>query len=163
MKERSLFLRLKGSLALLAGAVFFCSLFSGPVRAAEERKTQAGEVSKEISEAFEAIESYTFARKEEFLKWAEARSQERDARIAEMEKEIERSNEKMRERLKSARDDLREEQRKLAKRMEEVRKSSEAVWEDAKWGFSAALEKLERAYERAKSRFEEEEAEGAKE
>ena len=59
---------------------------------------------------------------------------------------------------------LKEERKELSKKLEEVKKSSKDAWADLKWGFSAAYEKLEKAYEKAMRKFkgqDEEEPEAA--
>lgn len=156
MDTRFSFSSAKGTLFGLLGVLIFCALLSATVVAGEkkEKAATADEVSREISEAYAAMKSYGFAKKEEFLKWAENRNEVLQAQIDALDQKMEGSGEQLQEKLKETRNDLREERDRLAEKMKAVRESSEQAWEDAKWGVSAALEKLERAYERAKSRFE---------
>ena len=109
----------------------------------------------EITTAFEALKSYTYERKAEFLHWAEARSKDLDRQIAALQVKIKASGGKASKELKAAERDLQRERRELGKRMTTIRKSSSEAWEDAKWGLSAAFDKMDQAYQRAVARFEE--------
>jgi hypothetical protein len=136
-----------------AGIFMICGLNCPPLFADEP--ATADEVSARITDAYEALKSFTFAKKDEFLHWAEARSRDLDAKIDELQKEIDREKGPAREDLRRAKKQLLERRKELARRMDEVRHSGEQAWEDAKWGMSAALDKLEQAYQRARSRFKE--------
>lgn len=161
MKTRISFSTLKVFLFLLIFPLIFCVLLSAPAGAGEKESEAVTpeEVSKEISEAYAAMKNYGFTKKEEFLRWAEERNEALQTQIDVLDQQMERSSKQMQEKLKETRKELREERLRLEAKMKAVRESGEQAWEDAKWGVSAALEKLERAFEQAKSRFEQGEGE----
>ncbi|NIQ98142.1 MAG: hypothetical protein GWO11_04675 [Desulfuromonadales bacterium] len=124
-----------------------------PCLAGDKANTSKSDVSREISQAYSAMKGYGYEKKEAFLAWAEERTRQLREQIDELDARIEKSNDEIRSELMEARRDMQQERRELGRSMKKVRKSTEAAWEDAKWGVSAAMEKLERAYERARSRF----------
>ena len=140
-------------LVTMVGAFLICGLYCPPLLADEP--ATADEVSARITDAYEALKSFTFAKKDEFLRWAEGRSRDLDARIDELQKKMAGEKGPVREDLRKAKEKLLEQRKELARRMDEVRHSGEQAWEDAKWGMSAALDKLEQAYQRARTRFQE--------
>ncbi len=141
-------------LTVLAATSLALLLVFSPAFAAEKRSKPDADVSREISQAYDAMKSYGYEKKEAFLAWAQERSGQLQRQIDNLDGKIDQANDEVRSELMEARREMQQEKRELAKSMKRVRKSSKAAWEDAKWGVSAAMEKLERAYERALSRFE---------
>jgi chromosome segregation ATPase len=131
---------------------FLGGLFlSGPAAAQPLPAAESGNGT--LGATYEAAKEYTFEKKDEFVRWADARSQDLDQQIEVLSRKIEESRGKARSDLEAARGELERERRELAKKMEELRQSSEKAWEEAKWGLAIALDRLEQAYRRALSRF----------
>lgn len=140
---------------LAAALLLAVSPCLGAGKSEAKGKSSDADVSKEISEAYDAMKSYGYEKKKAFLAWAEKRSSELQEEIEELDARIERSNDEVRSELVEARREMQEERRALDKSMKRVRKSGKAAWEDAKWGLSAAMSKLDHAYDKALSRFRE--------
>jgi hypothetical protein len=141
--------------AVLAGASF-AAAGAETKEPNKANAANAAEVEQKIDQAYDAMKGYGYARKQEFVKWAEARTAELDRRITALRKEVGRADTRARTRLEKEMGDLEKKRRELGVKTGELQRSSAQAWSDVKWGFAAAVDSLEQAYDKASARFKEE-------
>jgi hypothetical protein len=142
--------------AVLAGAPFAAAHAETPASANEPKKASAAEVEQKVDQAYDAMKGYGYAKKQEFVRWAEARTAELDRRIAALRKEVARSDARARARSEKEMGELEKKRKELGVKTTELQRSSAQAWSDVKWGFAAAVDSLEQAYDKASARFKEE-------
>lgn len=123
-------------------------------------KTSGKEVSKELDDAYDAIKNYTIDKKDQFVAWSNKRMEKLDKKIADLKQDIDEAGDEAKKNWKETLAALKKERQQLGKKLEAVKASSSEAWADVKWGFSAAYEKLEQAYENAADKFEDEGEDG---
>lgn len=144
------------SLCLLICLLLAAGPGLAPALAAAPQNQDQQQASEDLDHAYRALQDYTYAKKDEFLRWAQARKADLDRRIADLQTRIDAAGDKAKTNLKAARADLEKERGLLEKHLESLQKSGEKAWNDTKWGFSAAFDKVQQSYHRALSRFEDE-------
>lgn len=141
--------------AVLAGAALTGARAETPAGPNGQNKPSATEVEQKVGQAYDAMKGYGYAKKQEFLQWADARTAELDRRIAVLRKEVSRADAQAKRRLEKQMAELEEKRKALAAKTDELRRSSAQAWSDMKWSFAAAVDNLEQAYEKASARFKE--------
>ena len=141
------------SLLLLVGLGLGSGFRVSPALGAQQGAPDRQQVMRELDEAYRALQEYTYAKKDQFLRWAEARKKELDRQIAELQAQIDAAGDEAKTNLRAARADLEKERGILEERLKTLKQSGAEAWNDTKWGFSAAIDQVEQAYRRARSRF----------
>ncbi len=143
----------------LAGISFTGARAGTSAGAGEPKKASAAEAEQKVDQAYDAMKGYGYAKKQEFVKWADARTTELDRRIAVLRKEVAHADARTKKQLEKEMAELDKKRKELGTRADELKRSSAQAWSDLKWSFAAAVDGLEQAYDRARDRFKE--AQGA--
>jgi hypothetical protein len=113
----------------------------------------AREVKQEVREALTATKDYLSANKDQFIASTEVKLKQFDAKIAELGVKVQTLQADAKDEGAKAVDALKEQRSKLGEKLEDVKKSSQETWQDAKAGFDTAMNELEKAYENLKAKF----------
>jgi hypothetical protein len=113
----------------------------------------AEDLRREVRDALEAAKAYTFQQKDEYQRRLEALTRELDERIDDLRDRAEAVGAEARKEYAQEIEELRQRREAVRQRLARVKSASAEAWEDIKSGVSAALEDLQKAYERARSRF----------
>lgn len=147
--------------ALLASVLILPLLYAcgGDEEAqAPEKQVTAEEVNKEAKEAAETVAKYTQQQKDEYLSRIEARLEEIDQQMQQLQDKMQAEaadlQAQTREEIEQSMQKLRENREKVAAKYEELKSASGSAWGDLKAGMDAALEDLNRAFEKVGSHFE---------
>ena len=116
------------------------------------------DVEKRVDQAYDTMKDYSYAKKQEFLQWADARTAALDRQIATLRKDVANADAQAGMGLKKEMHELEQQRKVLGTKTEELRRSSAQAWSDVKWGFAAAVDSLEQSYAKASARFKEEQA-----
>jgi hypothetical protein len=150
---------MKNKTTVLSALIATALLVTLPVSfaASQTDKTTKPEVSKEVTEAIEAIKGYTANQRDEAAAHAQMLLEEFDARIERLEDRIQARWEQMRQPMKeSARPTLEALRRKRAAVADwygRLPHSSDRVWDHIKTGLSDAYSELSDAWEKAIDEF----------
>ena len=143
-------------------ALFFTTallLACGDQKEAQKPETAvtSADVKKEATEAMETAKAYTRQQKEEYQKKMEARLQELDSEIQQLQAKAQSSATELKEKSKAefnqSMEDLRNKQQVATEKLNELKSASGQAWEDIKGGVNSAMDELGKAYDRARSHF----------
>jgi len=109
------------------------------------------EVRREIREALQGTKNYAFQQKEEYTKKLETQLKRLDEQVEELKSSIKDAAAKPenQELLK----DLQAKRAVVQEKLDKVRTSSAAAWEEVKAGLDAAVEDLMKSFQKARTRF----------
>ncbi|MBI3879632.1 MAG: hypothetical protein HY301_06155 [Verrucomicrobia bacterium] len=113
----------------------------------------AADVKKEVKEAVDTARNYVADNKDQFLASTEQKFKELDLKIDELGKKAETLTTDAKAEVSRALDALHEQRTELGQKFDDLKKSSQEAWKDAKTGFESAWAELEKAYDNAKSKF----------
>ena len=120
---------------LAAGALPGCSTWSG------------------VKEDTQAAKDYTYEKKDEYRSRLEYQMLELDAKTEELKGKAANASESVKREFDKDMSELSRQKAVLKEKLESVKSSSSAAWEDTKAGAESAWDSVKRTYERAKSRF----------
>jgi predicted small secreted protein len=120
---------------LAAGALPGCSTWSG------------------VKEDTQAAKDYTYEKKDEYRSRLEYQMLELDAKTEELKGKAANASESVKREFDKDMSELSRQKAVLNQKLESVKSSSSAAWEDTKAGAESAWDSVKRTYERAKSRF----------
>lgn len=139
------------SLALL----FAC----GDQNMSEKQETDVTykDVKKETKEAMDTAKDYTQKKKEEYLQQMNARLEEFDKEIQELQNNVTSKAAMLKEESKAkfnqSMETLAEKKQAAIKKLDELKTASGESWEDIKVGVDSAMDELGKAFEQASSHF----------
>ena len=151
--------RLVSPVMLAAPVVLALVLLATAAVAASEAggKVRASDVGEQLSRTYETIKAYGYTKRQELAEWADRRAAALDAKIAQLERDIERRGEQMkretRESYEQAVAMLKEQRDELAVKAGELRSSTVSAWTGAKWELLAAMDRIESAYDHVVDEF----------
>jgi peptidoglycan hydrolase CwlO-like protein len=96
---------------------------------------------------------YTYDKKEEYQRALAAQMRELDTKVDELKTKAARANDAVKAEFARDMDALDRQKALLAEKMDAVKSSSAAAWNDAKAGANSAMDSVRQTYERAKARF----------
>jgi predicted small secreted protein len=120
---------------LAAGALPGCSTWSG------------------VKEDTQAAKDYTYEKKDEYRSRLEYQMLELDTKTEELKGKAANASESVKREFDKDMSELSRQKAVLNQKLESVKSSSSAAWEDTKAGAESAWDSVKRTYERAKSRF----------
>lgn len=136
------------------------SIGSGNVLASSHKdgKTTANEVKEEALETYEALKNYTLEQREEAMSEAKERLNRLDTRINELQQTLDEGLQDMssatRKKTRQTLNMLQRQRENVAEWYGGMQHSSSDAWEDVKKGFADSYDRLEEAFDKAKSHFE---------
>jgi predicted small secreted protein len=120
---------------LAAGALPGCSTWSG------------------VKEDTQAAKDYTYEKKDEYRSRLEYQMLELDAKTEELKGKAANASESVKREFDKDMSELSRQKAVLKEKLESVKSSSAAAWEDTKAGAESAWDSVKRTYERARGRF----------
>ena len=96
---------------------------------------------------------YTYEKKEEFQRKLAQETRELDAKMDELKAKAARASESVKAEFARDMEALDRQKAVLAQKMEAVKSSSAAGWDEVKAGANSALESIKRPYQKASARF----------
>ncbi|ALC16292.1 hypothetical protein DSOUD_1513 [Desulfuromonas soudanensis] len=126
----------------------------------QDGETTATEVKEKAVETYDTLKDYTLEQRDEALAAAEKKLKKLDLRIDEMQKSLDdrwqEMSEATRKKTQETLVELRKEREEVAEWYGGMRHSSAGAWEEVKKGFADSYDRLERAFKKAKKKFESE-------
>lgn len=113
----------------------------------------AADLKREVREALDAVKSYTFRQKDEYQKKLESLLEDVDGRLEDLRDRAEDVGAEARKELAREIELLRQKQQVIRDRLAKVKSAGADAWDDIKAGIGDALDDLQQAFERARSRF----------
>jgi TolA-binding protein len=124
----------------------------------EETSPSAEDVKKEVSEAWEAIKSYGFEKREDYQKAAESQLKELNQQIEGLQVKASALKEDMQKEIQQQLDALEEQRDAVQEKLDKIGSATEDAWQEVTAGVNKAVEDLQSAYEDAAAQFESEES-----
>jgi biopolymer transport protein ExbD len=155
-------IQMKKIVVFIILAAFFGSAFllaCGDGKESEKPKVEvtSQDVKNKAKEAIETAKTYTLQQKEEYQKQMEARLQELDREIRELQAGAQSKATALKEESKAqfdqALEELRNKQQAAADKLDKLKSSSGKAWEDMKSGMDSAMGDLSKAFDKARSHF----------
>jgi len=106
-----------------------------------------------VKEDTRAAKDYTYEKKDEYRSRLEYQMQELDAKTEELKGKAANASESVKREFDKDMSELNRQKDVLKQKLESVKSSSAAAWEDTKAGTESAWDSVKRTYERAKARF----------
>jgi len=100
-----------------------------------------------------AAKDYTYEKKDEYRSRLEYQMQELDAKTEELKGKAANASESVKREFDKDMSELARHKAVLKEKLESVKSSSAAAWEDTKAGTESAWDSVKRTYERARARF----------
>lgn len=129
----------RGILIALLGAL--------PVTVVAETTTD--DVSKKTSDAWNTAKSYSVEKKDEALAYGRKLVRQTDREISSLERKASKASDEAKANFQSDIKELKAKRAAASKKLDEMGKSTEAAWDDAKDGFADAWKDLQGSYEKA--------------
>jgi hypothetical protein len=133
----------------------FCPV--GMAASSVESSASAAQVHEEVSEALQAIGSYTAEQRDAALAKAGETLKKTDARIDQLQHRIDRNwetmNDTAREKARAALKTLQQQRTGLAEWYGGLKHSSANAWEELKRGFTKSYRELENSLEKARQEY----------
>lgn len=143
--------------AVFLGLVFMVACSDQTDSVQSGKKVTAGDVKKEAQEALESAKTYTLQQKEAYQKQVEAKLQEYNRKIQDLQKKASSSASDLtaegKEKLDQVIENLKKKKQAAGEKLNELKSDSSKAWEAAKSGVDQALHELDKAYERVRSQF----------
>jgi predicted phage tail protein len=122
-----------------------------PVLAAEP--TTAADVSRQTSETWNTIKSYTVDKKSEAVAFGKQLMKDTDEKIAQLEVKASKASGEAKATYDKQIADLKVTRANTAAKLDEMEKKSGGAWNEAKQGFADAYKDLQRAYGKVVGQF----------
>jgi len=106
-----------------------------------------------VKQDTQAAKDYTYEKKDEYRSRLEYQMQELDAKTEELKGKAANASESVKREFDKDMSELSRQKAVLKEKLDSVKSSSAAAWEDTKAGAESAWDSVKRTYERAKSRF----------
>jgi predicted small secreted protein len=106
-----------------------------------------------VKQDTQAAKDYTYEKKDEYRSRLEYQMQELDAKTEELKGKAANASESVKREFDKDMSELSRQKAVLNQKLESVKSSSAAAWEDTKAGAESAWDSVKRTYERARSRF----------
>jgi predicted small secreted protein len=106
-----------------------------------------------VKEDTRAAKDYTYEKKDEYRSRLEYQMLELDAKTEELKGKAANASESVKREFDKDMSELSRQKAVLKEKLDSVKSSSAAAWEDTKAGAESAWDSVKRTYERAKSRF----------
>jgi len=106
-----------------------------------------------VKEDTRAAKDYTYEKKDEYRSRLEYQMQELDAKTEELKGKAANASESVKREFDKDMSELSRQKAVLKEKLDSVKSSSAAAWEDTKTGAESAWDSVKRTYERAKARF----------
>lgn len=127
------------------------------VLAAESDRTTGREVGRKFDETAQAIKNYSADQRDDALKSARRLIEHADARIDELENNMNRNWDKMstsaRAHAQETMKKMRRQRQDLSQNYGELKRSSASAWDEVKNGFSRSYDALRESFSRAAKEF----------
>jgi predicted small secreted protein len=107
-----------------------------------------------VKQDTQAAKDYTYEKKDEYKSRLEYQMLELDAKTEELKGKAANATESVKREFDKDMSELGRQKAVLNQKLESVKSSSAAAWEDTKAGAESAWNSVKRTYERAKARFE---------
>ena len=128
----------------------------------QDDETTATEVKEEAMETYNALKSFTLEQRDEAMTAAKEKLTKLDSRIDELQASLDQNWQEMseasRKKTRQTLNLLHKQRENVAEWLGGMRHSSSEAWEDVKKGFADSYDRLEEAFDDAKSHFEKESA-----
>jgi len=118
-----------------------------------ENPVTAQEVKDKYKDAATATKNYVDQNKDDFVAFMDKKLQVLDSKINQLAERSKPYKDEAKIQADKALAALREERKSVGEQLGKVKQSSAEVWQDVKDGFSSAMDELEKAYEKAKAKF----------
>jgi len=106
-----------------------------------------------VKQDTQAAKDYTYEKKDEYRSRLEYQLLELDAKTEELKGKAANASESVKREFDKDMSELSRQKAVLNQKLESVKSSSAAAWEDTKAGAESAWDSVKRTYERAKARF----------
>jgi len=106
-----------------------------------------------VKQDTQAAKDYTYEKKDEYRSRLEYQMQELDAKTEELKGKAANASESVKREFDKDMSELSRQKAVLKEKLDSVKSSSAAAWEDTKAGAESAWDSVKRTYERARSRF----------
>jgi len=113
----------------------------------------AADVRREVREALEAVKDYTFQNKDEYQRRLEQVLNDLNARAEDLQRRAAQAGEQAREQLRPQLEALRQKSEAVRRQLDKVKAATPDAWSDIKAGVSSAVDELQKAFEKASSRY----------
>jgi hypothetical protein len=144
------------ALTLFVALMLACAPMSFAVDSAEA-KTTGKDVGKKIDETAQTIKNYSAEQRDEALKSAKSLLADADARIEQLENEMNKNWDNMsasaRKHAQETMRTLRKQRQDLSQSYGELKRSSSNAWEEVKSGFSKSYDALHESFSKAAKEF----------
>jgi hypothetical protein len=110
-------------------------------------------VARTVREALRTARAYGHDKKAEFQLKLQKAVDDLDDRLDDLQEQAENTSGEARKKADAEMKELRKKRRALREKLAKVKAAAPGAWEDAKSGVSDALDDLEKAYEKARSRI----------
>lgn len=128
----------------------------------QDGETTATEVKEEAMETYQALKNFTLEQRDEAMAAAKERLAKLDSRIDELQTSLDQNwqdmSEASRKKTRQTLNMLQKQRKNVAEWYGGMQHSSSEAWEDVKKGFAESYDRLEEAFDNAKSHFEKESA-----
>jgi CHASE3 domain sensor protein len=139
--------------ALMASLVVLLGCGSQEEPAQTKKPVTAQKVKQETKEAAEALKEYTLQQKEAYQKKLGTKLKEMQQKIADLKARAAKATPEAKAKLQENEAELQKKWDAAQKKFDELQKSSGQAWGELKSGTDAAMNDLEKAYNKAVSHF----------
>lgn len=119
----------------------------------EKAEVTTSDVKQEAKETIETTQAFVAQQKEAYEKKIEAELDEFGSRIEELKARAQDAGTETEKEVNNAIEELRSKKKTIRNNLEQLKDQSAEAWKEMKEGVDAALEDLERSYERALARL----------
>ncbi len=116
-------------------------------------QTTAADVSKQTSETWNTIKSYSVDKKNDAVAYGKQLMKDTDAKITQLEAKASKASGEAKARYEKELKELKVTRANAAAKLDKMEKESGKAWNDAKQGFADAYRDLQNAYHKAVGQF----------
>lgn len=132
-------------------SVAWCGLVLADVKAGEQPVT-SGTITKEAREAIEATARYTTQQKDAFQRKAQEEFEAIQKQMAALQGKADKASVSARTELQQSLHELEEKKGAAEKQLDGLKSATDAQWNEMKAGVHAAIEEMNRSYQRLRSK-----------
>ena len=142
---------------MLLALVFLTACGNQEKAAQPKAEVTAQDVKKQAAAAMETAENYTMEQKDAYMQKIDARLKELDRDIGTLGDKIQTGTDKMtaegRAKLEESLQTLKAQKEAAAEQYAKLKASSSQAWDELKAGMDSAMQKLDEAFDKAKTAF----------
>lgn len=138
---------------LVSWAAFI--VLASPVLAADNQPqpVTADDVGQQVRQTLQAVKNYSFEQKDEYQKRLQAVLPKLDQRIDNLKRQAEQASGQAKEEYRKQIPRLQKLRARVQDQLARVQSATPGAWQDIKTGVGAAVEDLQKAFESAKTHF----------